>query len=185
MLKLYYTVSSGYLDIQGNYINSLGGFPSSTEVPNDVFDNLFDEISLSEIKDVKTQYRAIIIKNESEEIIENIELWFEKKDSNICSYQIGATLLSNDEQPFMEHIPSVYSKPLYTQLYDAIVDSKVSIGNLNPGQMIGLWLSRTVDKEKALEEYNNVAEEDLLHRSRYKPIEKEKQETVDLKITWD
>lgn len=185
MLKLYYTVSSGYLDIQGNYINSLGGFPSSTEVPNDVFDNLFDEISLSEIKDVKTQYRAIIIKNESEEIIENIELWFEKKDSNICSYQIGATLLSNDEQPFMEHIPSVYSKPLYTQLYDATVDSKVSIGNLNPGQMIGLWLSRTVDKEKALEEYNNVAEEDPLHRSRYKPIEKEKQETVGLKITWD
>lgn len=185
MLKLYYTVSSGYLDIQGNYINSLGGFPSSTEVPNDVFDNLFDEISLSEIKDVKTQYRAIIIKNESEEIIENIELWFEKKDSNICSYQIGATLLSNDEQPFMEHIPSVYSKPLYTQLYDATVDSKVSIGNLNPGQMIGLWLSRTVDKEKALEEYNNVAEEDPLHRSRYKPIEKEKQETVDLKITWN
>lgn len=185
MLKLYYTVSSGYLDIQGNYINSLGGFPSSTEVPNDVFDNLFDEISLSEIKDVKTQYRAIIVKNESEEVIENIELWFEKKDSNICSYQIGATLLSNDEQPFMEHIPSVYSKPLYTQLYDAIVDSKVSIGNLNPGQMIGLWLSRTVDKEKALEEYNNVAEEDLLHRSRYKPIEKEKQETVDLKITWN
>lgn len=185
MLKLYYTVSSGYLDIQGNYINSLGGFPSSTEVPNDVFDNLFDEISLSEIKDVKTQYRAIIVKNESEEVIENIELWFEKKDSNICSYQIGATLLSNDEQPFMEHIPSVYSKPLYTQLYDATVDSKVSIGNLNPGQMIGLWLSRTVDKEKALEEYNNVAEEDLLHRSRYKPIEKEKQETVDLKITWD
>jgi hypothetical protein len=185
MLKLYYTVSSGYLDIQGNYINSLGGFPSSTEVPNDVFDNLFDEISLSEIKDVKTQYRAIIIKNESEEIIENIELWFEKKDSNICSYQIGATLLSNDEQPFIEHIPSVYSKPLYTQLYDATVDSKVSIGNLNPGQMIGLWLSRTVDKEKALEEYNNVAEEDPLHRSRYKPIEKEKQETVDLKITWD
>lgn len=185
MLKLYYTVSSGYLDIQGNYINSLGGFPSSTEVPNDVFDNLFDEISLSEIKDVKTQYRAIIIKNESEEVIENIELWFEKKDSNICSYQIGATLLSNDEQPFMEHIPSVYSKPLYTQLYDATVDSKVSIGNLNPGQMIGLWLSRTVDKEKALEEYNNVAEEDPLHRSRYKPIEKEKQETVDLKIMWD
>lgn len=185
MLKLYYTVSSGYLDIQGNYINSLGGFPSSTEVPNDVFDNLFDEISLSEIKDVKTQYRAIIVKNESEEVIENIELWFEKKDSNICSYQIGATLLSNDEQPFMEHIPSVYSRPLYTQLYDATVDSKVSIGNLNPGQMIGLWLSRTVDKEKALEEYNNVAEEDPLHRSRYKPIEKEKQETVDLKITWD
>lgn len=185
MLKLYYTVSSGYLDIQGNYINSLGGFPSSTEVPNDVFDNLFDEISLSEIKDVKTQYRAIIVKNESEEVIENIELWFEKKDSNICSYQIGATLLSNDEQPFMEHIPSVYSKPLYTQLYDAIVDSKVSIGNLNPGQMIGLWLSRTVDKEKALEEYNNVAEPDPFHRSRYKPIEKEKQETVDLKITWD
>ena len=51
--------------------------------------------------------------------------------------------------------------------------------------MIGLWLSRTVDKEKALEEYNNVAEEDPLHRSRYKPTEKEKQETVDLKITWD
>lgn len=185
MLKLYYTVSSGYLDIQNNYINSLGGFPSSTEIPNDVFDNLFDEISISEIKDTKTQYRAIVIKNEGESVLKNVELWFEKKDSNICFYQIGATLLSNDEQPFMEQTPSIYSKPLYTQLFDATVDAKVSVGDIQPNQMIGLWLSRTVDKEKALEEYNNVAEPDPLHRSRYKPIEKVKQETVDLKITWD
>lgn len=184
-MQLFYTVSSGYLNEQPNYVNSLGGFPSSTKVPNDVFDNLFDEISLCEIKDVKTQYRAIILKNDSQEEIANVELWFEQSEDNICSYQIGATLLTEGEEPFMESIPSVYSKPLGTELFDATSDSKVSIGNLQPGQMIGLWLSRTVDKEKALKEYNNVAEPNPLHRSRYKPIEKKKQETVDLQITWD
>lgn len=36
-MKLLYTVSSAYMAAQTKSIYSIGGFPSSTQVPNDVF----------------------------------------------------------------------------------------------------------------------------------------------------
>lgn len=185
-MKLLYTVSSGYLNTQNNYINSLGGFPSSTPVPNDVFDNLFDELSISEVKESKTQYRAIVLQNDSDEIAKNVNLWFTQKEGNICHFQIGATvLLGEEDQLRMESIPTVYSRPYQTELYDATEESPVTVGDLNPGQMIGLWISRIIDKEKALSDYNNVAERDLSTQSRYKPISKETQESINLNIKWN
>lgn len=184
-MKLYYTVSSGYLNSQTNFVNSLGGYPSSTEVPNDIFDNLFDELSLLEVKDAKTQYKAIVLKNDSDKKISNVELWFDFSEENVCRYQIGAILLSEDNEYLMEQIPSTYSKPYSIQFVDATVDDKAVVGTLQPGQMIGLWLSRTIDKEKAITEYNNVAEPDPNHLSRYRAIEKQTQETVNLCLTWD
>lgn len=185
-MKLYYTVSSGYLQPQTNYINSLGGFPSSTPVPNDIDGNLFDELSLSEIKDAKTQYRAIILQNNSDKIAENVELWFESPDTNVCIFMIGATLLtqSGDEQ-YMESVDDSYSKPFETELYEATIDQKVTIGNMDPNQMIGLWISRSVDKEKAFLEYNNVAERDFSTQSRYKPVVHDQEEKLNFKISWD
>lgn len=185
-MKLYYTVSSGYLQPQANFINSLGGYPSSTPVPNDVFGNLFDEISISEIREAKTQYRAVILHNDSKEIASKVELWFEALSEDIVSeFQIGATMLTVDgETQYMESVDSSYSKPFYTQLYSATIDNKVSVGDMAPDQMIGIWISRKINKEKAVEDYNNVAERDLSTQSRYKPIEKIKEEGVNLQISW-
>ena len=185
-MKLYYTVSSGYLQPQPNFINSLGGYPSSTLVPNDTFGNLFDELSLAEVKNARTQYRAIIIQNDSESIASNVELWFEQEETNVCTFQIGATILTErGDAQYMESIDNSYAKPFMTQLYPATEDAKVTVGDMQPGQMIGLWISRSIDKQKAVEEYNNVAERDLTTQSRYKPIEKIQDEAVNLKINWE
>lgn len=186
-MQLFYTVSSGYLATQVKSINSLGGFVSSTKVPNDVFSNLFDELSLRTIKDAQTEYRAIILKNESDDIVQNVQLWFTIPEDAYCSCQIGATLLnqSEDGSQYMESIPSMYSAPFNTQLYDATEENKVTIGNMEPGQMIGLWISRSINKEKAVEDYNNVAERDLTTESRYKPVTHSKEETLSLEISWD
>lgn len=186
-MQLFYTVSSEYLAAQSKSMNSLGGYVSSTKIPNDVFGNLFDELSLRTVKDAKTEYRAIVLKNESDKIIQNVQLWFVIPEDAYCSCKIGATLLNQNEDgsQYMESVPSIYSAPFNTQLYDATEDDKVTIGNMEPGQMIGLWISRSVDKEKAIEDYNNVAERDLTTQSRYKPVTHNKEETLSLEISWD
>lgn len=171
---------------QPNFVNSIGGFPSSTLVPNDMFSNLFDDLSLLELKDIKTQYKAIILHNDSPDVCADVELWFEPGESIVCDFQIGATLLaeSPDGTRYMESIPTPYSKPFNTALYTATVEDKVTIGDLQPDQMVGLWISRAIDKELAYAEYNNVAEPSTVERTRWKPIEKNKQEELKLQISW-
>lgn len=189
-MKLLYTVSSAYMAAQTKSIYSIGGFPSSTQVPNDVFSNLFDELSLLTIKNAKTEYRAIVLQNDSDKVTSNVQMWFEVPEDAYCNFQIGATVLTqstNDEQ-YMELIPSIYSKPFNTQLYDATEDSRVTIGDIEPGQMIGLWISRSINKERAMIDYNKVAEIDPLATfsgSRYKPIVHNQEETLKLQIIWE
>ena len=61
----------------------------------------------------------------------------------------------------------------------------MSIGDMQPDQMIGIWVERSIDKEKALEEYNNVAERDLTTETRYSPIQKETQEMLNMQFYWE
>lgn len=189
-MKLLYTVSSAYMATQNKSIYSIGGFPSSTQIPNDSFSNLFDELSLLSIKNTKTEYRAIVLQNDSDKVLSNVQMWFETFEDNYCTMQIGATILTEGEngEQYMEQLPSMYSRPLNTQLYDAREDSKVTIGDMQPGQMIGLWISRSIDKEKAIKDYNEVAEIDstaTFTGSRYKPIVHKQEETVNLQISWE
>lgn len=188
-MKLLYTVSSGYLAPQSKPIYSIGGYPSSTQITNDVCSNVFDELSLLAIKNAKTEYRAIILQNDSEKIAQNVQMWFDTPEDAYCSLQIGATMLVSEEsgEQYMESIPSIYSKPYNTQLYEATEESRVTIGDMQPGQMIGLWISRSIDKEKALADYNKVAERDpsTYSGSRYRSIVHNQSETLKLQISWE
>lgn len=185
-MEILYTVSSGYKDPQSNFVNSLGGFVSSSQVPNDEFDAVFDELSVSEIVNKRKQYKAIVLHNNSDETLENVELWFESDPNNVCLYKIAAVNMNEDEegQLSMESIPNSYSRPLNATFYEATVDDKVSIGDMNPDAYIGIWLAREVDYDKAKAEYDNVAERDLSSMNRYKPIEKKIEEKFDLMINW-
>lgn len=60
MLRFYYTTSAGYDNQQTKISDSLGGYKSSTPVPNDTFSNLFDEISLNLASNPREQYIALI-----------------------------------------------------------------------------------------------------------------------------
>lgn len=186
-MRLLYTVSSAYMAIQKNTVYSTGGFVSSTVIPNDTFGNLFDELSINTLKNARNEYRAIVLHNDGAEVATNVKIWFENPEENICAYKIGAVGLTETEngERYMESIPNIYSRPFIIQLYDATPEAPVSVGDVQPGQMIGLWIERSIDKEKAIEEYNNVAERDLTTETRYKPVEKQTQETLNIQFYWE
>lgn len=187
MLKFYYTTNVAPDEVQSKLSNSLGGYKSSTEVPNDDFSNLFDEISLNSIKENRPQYIAVILKNEGDNAIENIELWFEGLDSNYGKILIGAIVPLKDEEgnSYIQRIPNMFSKPMNVQFYAPTKEEKVTIGSLESGAEVGLWFKREIDQAKAKEEYNNVFEKDPATRNRYKPIAKVKEEVIELHISYD
>lgn len=188
MIRLYYTVRSGYNASQMKISNSLGGYKSSTPVPNDVFNNIFDELSLNTIANNKSQYIALVLKNEGEEIVSNVNVWFTPKGENVyCDYTIGATkmLTDNEGNPIMESVETIYSKPFQIQLYPATEENKATIGDIQPNEEIGLWICRTVDSDVVLKDYDNVAERDFNTENRYKPVIKDKEESIDFNIVWD
>lgn len=186
-MKLYFTVSSGNENSQNKTSSSLGGFKSSTVVQNDVDGNVFDEISLSQMSKQKTEYIALVLKNQLGVEAKNVQFWFETPENSYCSYQIGATtmLLTEEGFPYMERVETIYSRPFQTTLYSATVIDKVSIGDMAIDQTIGLWISRSYLKDVIEQDYNDVAERDLETLSRYKRIEKEIEESIGLQISWD
>ena len=109
-MRLYYTVSSGYNDPQSKLVNSLGGFKSSTPVPNDQDNNVFDELSLLSLVKGETQYIGLILKNELGVEVKNVQLWFETPEGSYGSFQLAAvqTDKNNEGQPFFEMIPDYF-----------------------------------------------------------------------------
>lgn len=190
-MKLYYTVASAYDAPQPVPVNSIGGYKSSTPLSNGFLDSVFDEISLRMMGNPQSQYKAIVLVNELPVPATNIELWFSTPENQItyCDFTIAAVAMSLDKEghPIMERSQNIFSKPFYADFHKATVEEKVGLGTMEPGSSLGLWLCRTPIKEVIVEDYNNVAEIDPLSTTfypRYKRVEKEKEESVDMNITW-
>ena len=192
MLKFYYTVASAYDAQQDNPVNSVGGYKSSTPISNDLLDSVFDELSLKGMFDGQPQYKAIVIVNEGTEAITNLQLWFSTPENQVtyCNFTVAATQMSQDAEgnPIMERTENMYAKPYYSTFFPATEEDKVSLGDLQPGESLGLWLCRTPNKEVIKEDYDNVAEVDPERSFRakiYKQVEKEKEELIFVNLSWD
>lgn len=188
-MNLYYTTTTGANNEQPNPERSLGGFKSSTPVANDDFSNIFDEISLMTMKSGRDEYRAIVIKNEFAEAVQNITIKITRPEGSICSYKlaVGAMNIVNKyNQKSMENVLSPNNKPFRAKFIDMDADAVLEVGDLNPGDEIGLWICRHVDVETAKQQYNDVCEPDPTDPTarRYKPVKHPQQESIDLVIDW-
>lgn len=188
-MKLYYTVATGANNTQPNVNLSLGGFCSSTPVFNDDFSNLFDELSVMTIRNNRNEYRAIVLKNEDSISHKNINITIQPvSDDAICSYKIALaqmTIVDKYGNKGMENILSQYSRPFNATFVDTS-EEKLVISELKPNDMIGIWICRSIDKEKAVTQYHKVAEPDPTDPTgrRYRPVLMPKEESFDIIFKW-
>lgn len=144
-MKLYYTTTAGENQVVTDPRLSLGGYQSATLVGNNVFDNLFSEISLHTLSRVETldqpEYIGLILRNETEEDVENLWIWFEYPEDCYCELLIAAVDLNSSGA--MENISSRHSQPLYATFYEADgVENAVPLGTILREEMVGLWICR-------------------------------------------
>lgn len=178
-MKLLYTNSSEPDGVQSIASLSTGGFVSSSPIPNSVLNELFGEVSLN--KDYNTKYRLIAIKNTFNNAIDNLQLKFFLNEDIISKIQVALVEPSIDDcgNPIFERLANQYSKPMTGEFND-IEDGLVILGgSIESGAVLGLWISRQLDKElsksKTCEELGEEFEEG---------VELETEDSIQIDISW-
>jgi hypothetical protein len=179
MLKLYYSGPRSYLAIQQKPNYSLGGYVSSSIVPNNQNGSLFSEISAFTKQSETIEVIGLILKNDGIEDINNIQFYFNFPDGVIGQYQIAAVALSKNskDEYMMEEVSNSQSLPYYAEFYDANgIANKVNLGDLEAGAMIGLWFKRQVNF--------NINVDDNLWNDYLNQVQKVNKESIGLIFDW-
>lgn len=102
---------------QTDVSKSLGGYISSSSVPNGSLNALFDSVSLKTIKDKPKETICIGLVNEFEQLVRNVSLKIVSGQDDICRFKVAAVLA--DKNLCVEHIPNRYSEPINAEFHDA------------------------------------------------------------------
>ena len=141
-MKLYYTTIVKKDNEQKNASLSLGGFKSSTPVPNGVFENFFSDVSAMSVQNNSEEYIACMLKNETGSD-QDVSVWFDYPENSLINIEISAVDLNND---MMENIDNSYQVPLYADFVEANGEpNAVSLGNIPTDGVIGIWFKKTIN----------------------------------------
>ena len=147
MIKYFYTGADDYLGAQIDKDKSLGGFVSSSEVPNDLVGSLFGEISSYTIDNDFRETKAIVIKNETGGDITGITTYFNNTaTSPYLKIEIASVALTEDtsctpSKFSMEKIVNSKASPVNAVFAEPTSSgTAVGLGNLTANSMLGIWI---------------------------------------------
>lgn len=120
-MRFYYTGAKTYLGVQTNPLTSLGGFISSSPIPNNQLANLFGEISLLTINENLTENRAIVLKNELGANKSGLRLYYIYPKKAVTKLKIAAIAPTENgcDEFSLESLPNQRSSPYYATFYEA------------------------------------------------------------------
>lgn len=154
MIKLYYTTKVAAEDIQTRADLSLGGFKSSTMIPNNSLASLFSDLSLYSIQRNSNEFIAVIATNTSATDIVNINAWFEYPP--MCQRKIEIAAVDLTAEGAMEGIDSAFSQPYYADFYEADgEENKIQLGGIEAGKSIGIWFKSSIVLQNVEDVYSD------------------------------
>jgi hypothetical protein len=150
------TGSAGNTTAQGNVNNSLGKYISTTEITDNTLNNLFDDISGAENAASTVDYRCLFIHNSHASITAlTCLLWIQSEVSGGASIAIG--LDTNGAVPIGQSSAQAVTIANETTAPSGVTFSTptssgtgLSIGSLQPGYCIGVWIRRTAANTSAV-----------------------------------
>lgn len=101
---------------QDDPMKSLGGYISSSPVPNGALNSLFDLVSMKTIKDKTKETIAIGLVNKFDKAVTDVSAKIVANRKDICRFKIAA--VSVDDKFCMEHINNRYAEPMGAEFYD-------------------------------------------------------------------
>lgn len=120
---------------------SLGGYISSTPVPNGELNVLFDLISSFTLEKKKKETIALALVNKLDQAVNNVTLKVVVGNENLATFRVAA--VKPDSSLAMEHIANRYAEPLAADFYSADFQrASVDIEITNPasvGEEIALY----------------------------------------------
>ena len=126
---------------QTDAAKSLGGYVSSTPVPNGELNALFDLISAYTLEKKQKETIALALVNKLNQAVTDVTLKIVVGKDNLATFRIAAVALNSSMA--MESIPNRYSEPMSAEFYRAdFTRASVDIEILNPagvGEEIALY----------------------------------------------
>lgn len=103
---------------QSDASRSLGGYISSTPVPNAALNTLFDLISSYTLEKKPKETIAIGLINQFDKPVKDVELKIVTDENHEAVFKIAAVSVSSDDYA-MEQIANRYQEPMLAEFYDA------------------------------------------------------------------
>lgn len=145
---LYYTGAIQHNAIQEDPSKSLGGYISSSLVPNDVLNNLFGTIDYSTLVNQTKETRVIAFLNTTGGTINTFSIYTNTPIDSFSKLKVGLILNEIDETcniPYFEQLPNRNSTPLYVQVIDAEgQENAIEINNVPVNNYVGIFLQREI-----------------------------------------
>lgn len=118
---------------QTDVSQSLGGYISTSMVPNGSINSLFDMISLSTLKNRYKETIAIALVNKFDVVVKDVSIKMVTKKDYIGKFKIAAVGVGDDF--LMEHIPNRYSEPIQAEFHDVdFYRASVKAEIINPAE---------------------------------------------------
>lgn len=150
---LYYSGAAQHKQPQPYASKSLGGYMSSSPVPNGQTGAIFG--TLTRDSQWQNDCKMIVLYNTSGQEVLDLRIYIES-DSKYIDYKIAAVASAHDSQgcPIFESIPFTNQLPSATLEYHD-VDSPIVVDEFGNQKVIGLWIQRSL-KELPPEEVDYV-----------------------------
>jgi len=145
-MRLFYTGASIKNGTQENPLQSLGGFLSSTVVPNNRKGSTFPDLDLLDLdKDIE-HVMCFILKNETTQSIQDVKIYSELIQGQRAKYELAAVTVNGNGS--VERVNDLKSSPYVGTFFDisGIAEEVTLVSTLVEGGMIGLWIRRKIDK---------------------------------------
>lgn len=186
---IYYTGAKKSEERQDNPSLSLGGFKSSSQVPNGTIHNLFPKITQSTVIKNHKIIRMIVVHNPTNASMANVKLWSENGEfSKILIAAIFPAYDTECEVYYFEEVANEQSLPYQGTLAEYSETTPLLIPELLPNQIVGIWLRKELDLDKfnELEKGQNdlscEATIEILQIEETDPI---LEDNVKINISWD
>lgn len=153
-MRLYYTNISIQDGEQKQPHLSLGGFISSTVVPNNSYSNIFGDISCYSVAENKEEYAVIALKNETGVEATNVTIYITYPEN--CQQKIELAFVAFNANGEMEIVNSQYDAPYNAEFHDVEgIENAVNIGNISIDGYIGIWFKRIIDVAAYTDQYSD------------------------------
>lgn len=161
MIRFFYTNSVEPNQEQGQPTKSLGGYVSSTPVPNNRASALFGMVASYDINQGDETTIAIAANNESANKLTNLTFSFENK-SKFAKFEFALVAVVDDA---MEQIAHNDSMPFIGDFIEVPTETTIGpefvIDELGSNEKIGIWIKRVMEPQDlaACEDVSDTVEE--------------------------
>jgi hypothetical protein len=173
---LYYTTSVGEDTIQTQTVLSIGGFRSNTVVPNNLYKNLFSDISCQSVKTCNNEFIALMLKNETGGLVSGATLFLDFPPDSQKDVEIALVIPNSSNA--IERTSSPYVQPYHAtfQSVDGIGNA-VTLPDIADEGILGIWFKRIINKSVITDQYTDA---NLVENGN--PVKAD--EDIGLEISW-